>query len=191
MVGILSVNSTTSSTKSNKRENEKRGIILSISLLANTEINDGMINYTSKDGKTQPEVMAYLQQIMHDSIVITQDFYDEDVIKREGINCDRVIALEDNLDWYGECLDVVKLIKEIEIDNPDKNIVVFGSQELYELVFPISEKIYMIRHHYVEEHSMNFFPEITYLSHKIDSVEKLETEKKYGYKMSYVTYSKK
>lgn len=166
-----------------------------ISLLANTEINDMMVNYTDTKDMTQPEVMAYLQEIMHGRVVITQEFYKE-IMDREGIKYDDVLVLGDDLEVYSQ-EGIEEGYEPIEdeiknfIETRENNVVVFGSQELYELVFPYADEVFMVRHHFVNFNPMNMFPEITYKDWKVTYTEKLDTKKKYGYDMSYVTYARK
>lgn len=157
---------------------------MAISLFANTDINDGIINIYDGSNRTQPEVIGYMKKCMDDKIIITDEFHAE-ILEKEGINASKMVILSD-----------VSGIKQADIAKiarlKDAEQVVFGSQELYEAFLPKASTIYMVRQHIVMM-TFNEFPELNYQDWSINpaEVEKINTKKKYSFDLTLAVYRRK
>lgn len=157
---------------------------MSISLFANTDINDGIINIYDGSNRTQPEVINYMKKCMNGKTVVTDEFHAE-ILEKEGIIADKIILLSDTLG-----------IKDTEVARiarlKDTESIVFGSQELYEVFLPKASAIYMVRQHIVMM-TFNEFPELNYQDWSInpEEVKKINTKKKYSFDLTLAVYRRK
>ena len=157
---------------------------MAISLFANTDINDGIINIYDKTNRTQTEVIDYMKKCMNGKTIIT-DEYHAGILKKEGIKSNKIILLSDTFGIKDTEVDKIARFKGAEQ-------VVFGSQELYDVFLPKASTIYMVRQHIVMM-TFNEFPELTYADWSInpDEVKKINTKKKYSFDLTLAVYRRK
>ena len=155
-----------------------------ISLFANTDINDGIVNIYDSKNRTQPEVICYMKEAMNGKTVITDELHAE-ILKKEGIEPNKTIILSDVFEV--DEATVAKYVKQKGVEH-----VVFGSQELYEAFFEKAVTVYMVRHHIVMM-TFNEFPEILWQDFSIspDEIKKINTKKKYTYDLTLAVYRRK
>lgn len=157
---------------------------MAISLFANTDINDGIINIYDKTNRTQTEVIDYMKKCMNGKTIIT-DEYHAGILKKEGIKSNKIILLSDTFGIKDTEVDKIARFKGAEQ-------VVFGSQELYDVFLPKASTIYMVRQHIVMM-TFNEFPELAYADWSInpDEVKKINTKKKYSFDLTLAVYRRK
>lgn len=155
---------------------------MSIKLFVNAELNDGLVNVYDSQDRSQPEVIKFLKRELKGKTVVT-DEYHEELLNKEGIVPKEFIVL-----------DVMLGVPQAQIDNVlsqiSKDIVVYGSSEVYEPFFNKAVSISMMRHH-TPMRCWEFLPEFKEDDWKVENIKKLKTNKKYNYDMSEVLYSRK